>query len=290
MRARSDGVEDSGTLPLLRVDGCQDHCNYEMHQRTWDVVFRHFKHQDKRELDWVKKMENKERMTDKQERWKQVLLKVEGLCPSLEDRVFCQKFDFVTTVAEWVSMACVLLQFIAHFIIWRPYSSWAHKSNRMRLQEATAEWVFMEQTGEWPSRANWTGDTRFVIHFCDEVEEYQGQQEVHNVSLGSKTGKPPKDEEDFSATKKSAMSNHLSVTLGAEAIDESIRQKLVAAAIWAQCCKPKGRHMGNEFGEVARVCWPPDNWHAAGEKSLVDFVQDTILGSFAPCLAGAARC
>ena len=50
-------------------------------KRTQDVVFRQLKHHDKRELDWVKKMEN-ERMTDKQERGKQLLLKVEALCSS----------------------------------------------------------------------------------------------------------------------------------------------------------------------------------------------------------------
>ena len=65
-----------------------------MHKRTQDGVFRDLKHQDKRELDWVKKME-KERMTDKQDQWKQLLF--EALCPSLEERVFRPKFDFATT-------------------------------------------------------------------------------------------------------------------------------------------------------------------------------------------------
>ena len=41
--------------------------------------------------------------------------------------------------------------------------------------------------------------------------------------------------------------------LGAEVIDESIRQKLVAAAIWTHRCEPEGRYMGTEFGEVGNV-------------------------------------
>ena len=86
--------------------------------RTQDDVFRQLQHQDKRELDWVEKME-KECMTDKQERWKQPLLNVEALCPSLGDRVCRTKFDTVTTVEEWVLMIGVRQNFIACFMSWR---------------------------------------------------------------------------------------------------------------------------------------------------------------------------
>ena len=72
--------------------------------------------------------------------------------------------------------------------------------------------------------------------------------------------------------------------LGAEAIDQSIGLKLVAAAIWAQRCEPEGRYVGTEFGEVGSVRLAFDGLRTVGMlqvKSLMDSMQDTIQGTLA---------
>ena len=75
------------------------HCCCEMHKRSRDDVFRQLQCQDKHELDRVEHTEE-ERMADKQERWKQLWLKVEALSTDLEERVFRSKCDFATRVEK----------------------------------------------------------------------------------------------------------------------------------------------------------------------------------------------
>ena len=67
---------------------------------------------------------------------------------------------------------------------------------------------------------------------------------------------------------------------GAETIDESTRQKLVAVGIWAQRCEP-GRYMGTEFGDVV------------GSRMMARGHNPRHLRAKLrrrPCLAGAGRC
>ena len=90
-------------------------------------------------------------MTDKRERWKQLLLKVEALCTSLEERVFRPKVDFVTSVEEWVSMTGVRQKLTARFMSWRQCSSWVQKSNGMNLQEAVAVWFSRSRRPRGPA-------------------------------------------------------------------------------------------------------------------------------------------
>ena len=82
--------------------------------------------------------------------------------------------------------------------------------------------------------------------------------------------------------------------LETEDIDDPIRRKLVAAAIWAQRGQPEGQSTRTEFGEVGSVrlvfdgqrSWP------VNAKSLLELVQARApsRGATTASLAGAARC
>ena len=73
----------------------------------------------------------------------------------------------------------------------------------------------MEQTAEWQSRTKSTGETTWMIHHWDEIEECEDQKGgTQGFRLAAKQGWAPKNEEDLSAMKKSVMSNRASMNDG----------------------------------------------------------------------------
>ena len=185
------------------------HMYCDVHKRTRDVIRRQLKTQDKEETDWVKRVE-KIKKTDPDEQFKQLLLKVELLCPSLGERTFRPRFDFVSHVKEWSTSTGVRHKYVARFMSWKQFLIWSKENNSMDLRQCTDEWALMEKTKEWP-RKQMRGELYFLVHMWDEVEGFQQQMEKHSMLLTAKPTKIPKKDEDLAAMKDSLMTGHSSL-------------------------------------------------------------------------------
>ena len=163
-----------------------------------------------KEKEWVTKVE-KNRKKDAEELWKQLVLKVEALCPSLGERKFRPRFDFVQHVFEYETRSGIRCKFVARFMSWNQYKAFATGQNGMTLQQATAEWVLMESTSNWPSRPRPDGTKTYLVHLWDEVEGFHEQSQANKLTMSSKQGKIG-NEDDVEAMKASLKGGHEGLT------------------------------------------------------------------------------
>ena len=103
---------------------------------------------------------------------------MEALCPSLGQRTFRAKFDFVEHIERSKTAEGIRHRYVARFMTWPEYHKFAKDTAGLEEQYITAEWTMMERTPEWPrdDKGKPNGSRRYLVHMFDEVEGYFDQE------------------------------------------------------------------------------------------------------------------
>ena len=120
-----------------------------LHKRTVDCIKRQAKTQSQEDQDYYKKAE-KNKHSDPQETWKQLVLRVEAECPGLGERLQRGKFDFAEFKRTFICASGVRRRYRARYMTWSAFRLWRKDHEGQSDAESAATWASMLKNADWP--------------------------------------------------------------------------------------------------------------------------------------------